>query len=71
MKRKKQWGCALIVMTIVLVISVFGLHWAWKYYGHSSTKSGNHCCYGRLSVNKVKIINHSVEVSMEMLIFAK
>ena len=33
MKRKKKWGYALIVLTIVLAISIFGLHWAWKYYG--------------------------------------
>ena len=33
MKRKKKWGCGLIVLTIVLVVGLFGLHWAWKYYG--------------------------------------
>lgn len=33
MKRKKKWGCAAIVLVILLAIGIFGLHWAWKYYG--------------------------------------
>ena len=33
MRRKKKWGCATIVLMLFLVISIFGLHWAWKYYG--------------------------------------
>lgn len=31
--RKKKWGCAVTVLAVVIVASVFGLHWAWKYYG--------------------------------------
>ena len=33
MTRKKKWGCALIALSVVLVPGIFGLHWAWKYYG--------------------------------------
>ena len=33
MERKKRWGFALITLTVVAVAGVFGLHWAWKYYG--------------------------------------
>lgn len=33
MARNKKWGCALIVIAIVAVVAVFGLYWAWKYYG--------------------------------------
>ena len=31
--RKKKWGCALTVLAVVIVAGIFGLHWAWKYYG--------------------------------------
>lgn len=30
--RKKKLGCALILI-IVAVVIIFGLYWAWKYYG--------------------------------------
>ena len=33
MTRKKKWGCALIAFAVVLAPGIFGLHWAWKYYG--------------------------------------
>ena len=33
MSRKKRNGCALAVMAVVTVVSLFGLQWAWKYYG--------------------------------------
>ena len=33
MTRKKRNGCALAVMAVVTVVSLFGLQWAWKYYG--------------------------------------
>lgn len=32
MKRKKKLGCALIA-TIVAIVLICGLYWAWKYYG--------------------------------------
>lgn len=32
MKRTKKLGCALIV-TIVAIVLICGLYWAWKYYG--------------------------------------
>ena len=32
MKRKKKMGCALIA-TIVAIVLICGLYWAWKYYG--------------------------------------
>ena len=33
MKRSKKWGCALSILAIVVVVVLFGLYWAWKYYG--------------------------------------
>lgn len=33
MNRKKKWGYATIALMLILTISIFGLHWAWKYYG--------------------------------------
>ena len=33
MNRKKKWGCVTIVLMLFMAISIFGLHWAWKYYG--------------------------------------
>lgn len=33
MKRKKKWGCALSILTVIAVAAFFALHWAWKYYG--------------------------------------
>ena len=32
MKRKKKWGCGLIAI-ILVAVGIFGLHWAWKFYG--------------------------------------
>lgn len=34
MKRQKKWVYALIpLVDIFAVVGIFGLHWAWKYYG--------------------------------------
>jgi hypothetical protein len=33
MSRKKKWGCATVFVLLFVVVVVFGLHWAWKYYG--------------------------------------
>ena len=33
MKIKKKWGCALTILTLFLAIGIFGMYWAWKYYG--------------------------------------
>jgi len=32
MKRSRKWGCTLSILAIVVVV-LFGLYWAWKYYG--------------------------------------
>ena len=32
MKLKKKWGRGLIAI-ILVAVGIFGLHWAWKYYG--------------------------------------
>lgn len=33
MKRKKKLGCFAVILLSIIVGAVFGLHWAWKYYG--------------------------------------
>ena len=33
MSRKKKWGCATVFVLLFVGIVLFGLHWAWKYYG--------------------------------------
>lgn len=33
MKRRKRWGCLAVILLLTIVAAVFGLHWAWKYYG--------------------------------------
>ena len=33
MKRKKKLGCFVVILLPIIVGAVFGLHWAWKYYG--------------------------------------
>ena len=33
MKRRKRWGCLAVILLFTIVAAVFGLHWAWKYYG--------------------------------------
>ena len=33
MKRRKKWGCLAVILLFTIVAAVFGLHWAWKYYG--------------------------------------
>lgn len=33
MKRKKKLGCFAVILLPIIVGAVFGLHWAWKYYG--------------------------------------
>ena len=33
MKRKKKLGCFALILLPIIVGAVFGLHWAWKYYG--------------------------------------
>lgn len=33
MKRNKKWCCALLILIVISVVGIFGLHWAWKYYG--------------------------------------
>jgi len=33
MKRKKKFGCFVVILLPIIVGAVFGLHWAWKYYG--------------------------------------
>ena len=33
MKRRKKWGCLTVILLLTIVAAVFGLHWAWKYYG--------------------------------------
>lgn len=33
MNGKKKYGCAFAVLAVVTVICLFGLQWAWKYYG--------------------------------------
>ena len=33
MIRKKRYGCALAVLAVVTTVCLFGLQWAWKYYG--------------------------------------
>ena len=33
MKRSKKWGCFTAMLLLFVVAAVFGLHWAWKYYG--------------------------------------
>ena len=35
MKRKKKLGCIAAILLPIIVAAVFGLHWAWKYYGLS------------------------------------
>ena len=32
-KRRKRWGCLAVILLFTIVAAVFGLHWAWKYYG--------------------------------------
>ena len=33
MRRRKKWGCLAVILLFTIVAAVFGLHWAWKYYG--------------------------------------
>ena len=33
MKRSKKSGCLTAMLLLMVVAAVFGLHWAWKYYG--------------------------------------
>lgn len=33
MKQPRKRGCALIMIAVVMVIGIFALNWAWKYYG--------------------------------------
>jgi len=33
MKRKKEWGCICVFLLVFIAAAVFGLYWAWKYYG--------------------------------------
>ena len=33
MIREKRYGCALAVLAVVTAVCLFGLQWAWKYYG--------------------------------------
>ena len=33
MIQKKRYGCALAVLSVVAIVCLFGLQWAWKYYG--------------------------------------
>ena len=33
MKRRKRWGCLTVILLFTIMAAVFGLHWAWKYYG--------------------------------------
>ena len=33
MKRSKKWGCFTAMLLLTVVAAVFGLYWAWKYYG--------------------------------------
>lgn len=33
MKRKKKWGCAIIVLALVAAVASFGVYWGWKYFG--------------------------------------
>ena len=33
MKRNKKWGCISAVLLVIMMAAVFGLYWAWKYYG--------------------------------------
>lgn len=33
MRRTRKWGCAFIALLMVIGVAIFGLHWAWKYYG--------------------------------------
>ena len=33
MKRNKKWGCFTAMLLLTLVVAVFSLYWAWKYYG--------------------------------------
>lgn len=31
--RKSYYGCFVVVAMALVTIAIFGLHWAWKYYG--------------------------------------
>lgn len=33
MKRRKRWGCLAVLLLLAIVAVVFGLYWAWKFYG--------------------------------------
>ena len=33
MKRKKKWGCVIIVLALVAAVASFGVYWGWKYFG--------------------------------------
>ena len=33
MRRRKKRGCLAVILLFTIVAAVFGLHWAWKYYG--------------------------------------
>ena len=33
MRRRKKWGCLAVILLFTIVAAMFGLHWAWKYYG--------------------------------------
>ena len=33
MKRNRKWGYFSIFLLLIVLVAVFGLHWAWKYYG--------------------------------------
>lgn len=32
-RNRKLWGCAGMLLILILIVCAFGLHWAWKYYG--------------------------------------
>ena len=33
LKQRKRWGCLAVTLLFTVVAAVFGLYWAWKYYG--------------------------------------
>lgn len=33
MKRSKKLGCITVILMLTAIVTVFCLHWAWKYYG--------------------------------------
>ena len=33
MKRRRKWGCAIMVLVIVIMAALCGVYWGWKYYG--------------------------------------